>query len=97
MHFPAAISRRAITISRLSDSTTGLAPKSCFARIDASITNSKRLETLSKQSSTVILAILQYSGFGILEHKDISTVPRLNYLKSFVVHGCGRVAHQEMV
>ena len=44
--FPAAISRRAITISRLSDCISGLAPfKSCFARIDASMTSEKRLGT----------------------------------------------------
>lgn len=54
----AAISRNAITISRLSDDTRGLAPfRSCFARTDATCTRSKRLETLSKQSSTVILAM----------------------------------------
>ena len=56
--FPAAISRRAMTMSRLSDCISGLAPfRSCFARIDAIITSSKRLETLTKLSSTVILAI----------------------------------------
>lgn len=60
--FPAATSRSAITISRLSDSIAGLAPfKSCLARMEASFTSSKRLETLSKQSSTVILAITKHS------------------------------------
>ena len=55
---PAAISRRAITISRLSDPMSGLAPfKSCRARFTASITSSKRLELSCKQSSTVIRAI----------------------------------------
>src|SRR6266536_1946038 len=69
--FPAAISRSAITISRFFDSTSGLAPfKSCFARIDASNTRSKRLETLSKQSSTVILAMANTVGLGIVEHKN---------------------------
>jgi hypothetical protein len=63
--FPAAISRKAITISRLSDVTRGLAPfRSCFARIDASCTSSKRLATLSKQSSTVILAMVSTLGLG---------------------------------
>jgi hypothetical protein len=48
-----------------------LAPfKSCFARIDASITSEKRLETLFKQSSTVILAMLHSLGCGIVEYKD---------------------------
>jgi hypothetical protein len=56
---PAAISRRAVTMSRLSDTTSGLAPfKSCLVRVAAINTSSKRLETLSKQSSTVILAIV---------------------------------------
>jgi len=42
----AAISRKATTTSRLSDSTSGLAPlKSCLARFEASMTSSKRLET----------------------------------------------------
>ena len=55
---PAAISRRAITISRLSDPMSGLAPfKSCRARFTATITSSKRLELSRKQSSTVIRAI----------------------------------------
>jgi hypothetical protein len=59
-----------MTISRLSDDTSGLAPfKSCFARIDASLTSSKRLETLPKQSSTVILAIPVTMGLGVAEHK----------------------------
>jgi hypothetical protein len=56
--FAAAISRRAITTSRLSATMSGLAPfASCRARFEASITSSKRLETLPKQSSTVILAM----------------------------------------
>jgi len=68
---PAAISRRAITISRLFDFISGLAPfKSCFARTDASVTSSKRLETLSKQSSTVILAMVITLGRKMVEHKD---------------------------
>ena len=69
--FPAAISRSAVTISRLSESTSGLAPfKSCRARSEAIITSSKRLETLSKQSSTVILAIASTVGSAVAEHKD---------------------------
>lgn len=67
----AAISRRAITISRLFDSTSGLAPfASCRARFEASITSSKRLETLPKQSSTVILAIASTVRRLVLEHKN---------------------------
>jgi hypothetical protein len=67
---PAAISRSAITISRLSDSMSGLAPfKSCFARMDARNTRSKRLVTLSKQSSTVILAMAIIVGLALAEHK----------------------------
>ena len=55
---PAAISRRAMTIARLSDAKSGFAPfKSCFARFAASITSSKRLGISDKQSSTVILAM----------------------------------------
>jgi len=55
---PSAISRRAITTSRLSELTSGLDPlRSCRARFAARATSSKRLETLSRQSSTVILAI----------------------------------------
>ena len=55
---PAAISRRAMTIARLSDSKSGFAPfKSCFALFAASTTSSKRLGMCVKQSSTVILAI----------------------------------------
>ena len=74
--FPAAISRRAITISRLSDCMSGLAPfKSCFARMDASSTRSKRLEPFPKQSSTVILAMTITVGHGVVEHKV--DVPRL--------------------
>jgi hypothetical protein len=56
--FWAAISRSATTTSRLFATTHGLAPlMSCFARMEASMTSSKRLETLPKQSSTVILAM----------------------------------------
>ncbi len=55
---PAEISRRAMTIARLSDSMSGFAPfKSCFALFAASITSSKRLGMCNKQSSTVILAM----------------------------------------
>ncbi len=56
--FPAAISRRATTIARLSDAKRGFAPlRSCFALFAASITSSKRLGISDKQSSTVILAM----------------------------------------
>ncbi len=55
---PAAISRSAVTTSRLSDAMSGCAPfKSCRVRIAAMITRSKRLGTFFKQSSMVILAI----------------------------------------
>src|SRR5262245_56512647 len=55
---PAAISRSAMTTSRLSDFMQGFAPFwSCRTRMEASRTRSKRLETRSRQSSTVILAI----------------------------------------
>lgn len=66
----AAISRSATTISRLSETTRGFDPfNSCRARCEASMTSSKRLETLSKQSSTVILAIANTVGLGSGEHK----------------------------
>lgn len=53
--FPSAISRRATTTSRFSESIKGLAPlKSRRARLAASITSSKRLGTLRRQSSIVI-------------------------------------------
>jgi hypothetical protein len=53
--FPSAISLKATTTSRLSEAMRGFAPlKSCLARLDASMTSSKRLETFLKQSSTVI-------------------------------------------
>jgi hypothetical protein len=53
--FPSAISLKATTTSRLSELISGFAPlKSCLARFDASMTNSKRFETLRRQSSTVI-------------------------------------------
>jgi hypothetical protein len=56
---PAAISRSAVTISRLSDCMSGLAPRRSWrARFDASNTSSKRLEIFAKQSSTVIRAIV---------------------------------------
>jgi hypothetical protein len=55
---PAAISRRATTIARLSEARSGFAPfKSCFALFAASTTSSKRLEISERQSSTVILAM----------------------------------------
>jgi hypothetical protein len=55
---PAAISRRAMTMARLSDTKSGFAPfKSCFALFAARITSSKRLGISDKQSSTVILAM----------------------------------------
>jgi hypothetical protein len=55
---PAAISRNAMTISRLSDCMSGLAPRSSWrARFDASNTNSKRFEIFAKQSSRVIRAM----------------------------------------
>jgi hypothetical protein len=53
----AAISLNAVTISRLSVSINGRPPaNSCLARLDASMTSSKRFETFSRQSSTVIRA-----------------------------------------
>src|SRR5262249_22271610 len=56
--FSSATSRSAVTMSLLSESTSGRAPfKSCFARRAASSTSSNRLGTLSRQSSTVIRAI----------------------------------------
>jgi hypothetical protein len=55
---PAAISRSAVTISRLSVRRSGFAPfKSCFALFDARITSSNRLEMFPRQSSTVTRAI----------------------------------------
>jgi len=55
---PAAISLRAVTISRLSVTRSGFAPfKSCFALFDARITSWNRLVTFSRQSSTVTRAI----------------------------------------
>ena len=55
---PAAISLRAVTISRLSVTRSGLAPfKSCFALFDARTTSRNRLATFSRQSSTVTRAI----------------------------------------
>ena len=55
---PAAISRRATTIARLSEAKRGFAPfRSCFALFAASITSSKRLGISDRQSSTVILAM----------------------------------------
>src|SRR5208282_4625671 len=63
---PAAISRSDVTTSLLLESTSGRAPLSnCLARLAAPSTSSKRLETLSRQSSTVILAIIrQFSGLA---------------------------------
>jgi hypothetical protein len=53
-----ATSRSAVTMSLLSDSTSGRAPfNSCFARRAASSTSSKRFGTRSRQSSTVIRAM----------------------------------------
>ena len=50
--FPAATSRRAVTISRLSVSSNGLTPaKSCLALFDASITSSNWLGIFRRQSS----------------------------------------------
>src|SRR5262249_32570481 len=58
--FVSATSRSAVTISLLSDSTSGRAPfNSCFARRAASSTSSKRLGTCSKQSSTVMRAMIE--------------------------------------
>ena len=55
---PAAISRRAVTISRLSVSRSGFAPlKSCFALFEARITSSNRLGIFPRQSSTVMRAM----------------------------------------
>jgi hypothetical protein len=60
--FPEAISRKAVTTSLLSESTSGRAPlRSCLARRAAPKTSSKRLGIFSRQSSTVIRAI--YSIF----------------------------------
>ena len=68
--FLAAISRYATTISRLSESMHGLVPlMSSRARILASMTSSKRLETLSKQSSTVIRAMNNSVGLQTTEYK----------------------------
>src|SRR5262249_51218593 len=54
-----AISRSAVTISLLSESTRGRAPfRSCLARRAPSNTSSKRLGTCSRQSSTVIRAMI---------------------------------------
>ena len=74
--FAAAISRRAMTTSRLSATMSGLAPfASCRARFEASITSSKRLETLPKQSSTVILAIAITVVGAVIEYKkNLKTV-----------------------
>src|SRR5262245_19074964 len=59
--FVSAISRNAVTISLLSESTSGRAPfNSCLARRAPSSTSSKRLGTCSRQSSTVIRAIVSY-------------------------------------
>jgi hypothetical protein len=70
----AAISRKATTTSRLSDSTSGLAPlKSCLARFEASMTSSKRLDTWFKQSSTVIRDILAPGRNFLLLNQILAT------------------------
>ena len=54
---PAAISRNANTISRLSESMRGFAPlRSCFDLCTANKTSEKRLGTCVRQSSNVIRA-----------------------------------------
>jgi len=70
---PSAISRKAVTISRLSVSRSDFAPlKSRFALFEASTTSSNRLGIFSKQSSTVMRAI----NFAPKGYRNISPFSR---------------------